>query len=654
MHEDSTLPRVVRFGAFEADLRAHELRKHGLKIKLQEKPFHVLATLLEQRGELVTRDKLRQKLWRADTFVDFDNGLNAAINKLREALGDTPDASRYIETLPRLGYRFLAPLETLVPRQGESAQASPVVGPAPVAAETGAVPVAVPTAEFTALPAPRRHPRKFWRAAVLAMAGLLLMVAALNVGGWRDRFVARGVLPHIQSIAVLPLENLTGDAGQEYFVDGMTDALITDLAQISALRVISRQSVMHYKGSRKSLREIAKDLNVEAVVEGSIVRSGERVRIDSQLLYAPTDRHLWARSYERDLRDIIALQGDVARAIAAEIQIKLTPLDQARLARTRAVNPQAYEAYVRGLYFWNKRSDAALLKSIEYFEQAIAKDPNFALAYAGLADSYAVLGFEGGLSANEAFPKANAAVGKALEIDDTLPEAHTTLASIRFNTYSDWSGAEKEFKRAIELSPSYAMGHQRYGFFLRAIGRNEEWLAELQRAHELDPVSLGSSGNGRRYVSKGQYDQAIEVARKTLELYPDLPGPHTRLGEIYLLKGQFPEAIAEFQKAVSLSERAPRFLAPLGNAYGISAQRDEAITVLDELREQAKRRYVSPYEFAVVFTGLGEKDQAFVWLEKAYEEHAPRVRMLKVERMFDPLRSDPRFADLLRRVGLPP
>ncbi len=640
-------PRLLRFGVFEVDLQSRELRKQGIKIKLQDQPFQVLATLLEQPGEVVTREELQRRVWSANTFVDFDLSLNTAITRLRQALGDMADNPRFIETLPRLGYRFIAPLST-----GSTSKAEPAPEVSAPAIEEQSSAASEGAATRASAGSGGRSRWMLWATAAVLVA-LLVLLAGLNVGGWRQRPLARAVAPRIQSIAVLPLENLTGDPGQEYFVDGMTDALITYLAQISALRVISRTSVMGYKGTRKPLREIGRELNVEAVLEGTVMRSGQRVRVTAQLVHAPTDRHLWAKSYERDLSDIMALQADVARAIVTEIGIKLTPQDQTRLARTRAVNPQAYEAYLRGLYFWHKRSDAALLKSIEYFEQAIAKDPKFALAYAGLADAYAVLGFVGGLSPNAAFPKAKAAVGKALEIDDTLAEAHMTLAVIRFSIDWDWSGAEKDHKRAIELNPGYAMGHQRYAFFLRAMGRNEESLAEHQRASELDPVSLTTSG-GADYIFKGQYDEAIEVIRKKLELYPDLPVPHAGLGEIYLLKGQFPEAIAEFQKAVSLSERAPRFLAPLGNAFGLSGQREQAIKVRDELREQAKRRYVSPYEFAVVYTGLGEKNQAFAWLQKAYEDRSPRLTQLKVDRRLYSLRSDPRFGDLVRRVGLPP
>ncbi len=653
MAESTPSPRVVRFGAFDLDLSSGELHKQGLKIKLQQQPFQVLEKLLQHPGHVVTREELRKTLWPTDTFIDFDHSLGAAINRIREALGDSADNPRFVETLPRRGYRFIAPVSDDV-----AAGAHESTTPEPRAATQPVLPLPVekPAAEVPPPSAARRRVHPAW-IAVAIFAGLLLLLAGLNSSGWRQRPLARAGAPRIESIAVLPLENLSGDPGQEYFVDGMTDALITDLAQVSALRVISRTSVMGYKGARKPLREIGRELNVEAVLEGTVMRSGQRVRVTAQLVHAPTDRHLWAKSYERDLSDIMALQADVARAIVTEIGIKLTPQDQTRLARTRPVNPQAYEAYLRGLYFWNKRSDAALLKSIEYFEQAIAKDPKFALAYAGLADSYTVLGFEGGLSPNAAFPKAKAAVGKALEIDDTLAEAHMTLASIRRNIdwdSSGWSGAEKEFKRAIELNPGYAMGHIRYAFFLRAMGRNEEALAESQRANELDPVSLVTSSHAARYIFEGQYDQAIEVTRKKLELYPDLPGPHAGLGEIYLLKRQFPEAIAEFQKAVSLSERAPRFLAHLGNAFGVSGQRQQAIKVLDELREQAKRRYVSPYEFALVYTGLGEKEQAFAWLQKAHEDRSPRLILLKVDQKLDSLRSDPRYTELERRIGLPP
>ena len=519
----SPSPRVLRFGTFEVDLQAGELRKYGLKIKLQEQPFKILAMLLQNPGEVVLREQVREKLWAADTFVDFEHALNRAVNRLREALGDSADSPRFVETLPRRGYRFIAPVS-------DAAAASPHASTArePSAATRPFPPLAIekPAAEMPPISAARPRVQRVW-VAVGVFAVLLISLAGLDITGCRQRLLARAVAPRIESIAVLPLENLSGDPEQEYFADGMTDALITNLAQISSLRVISRTSVMGYKGTRKPLQAIGRELNVEAVLEGTVVRFPQRVRITSQLVHAPTGRLLWAKSYERNESDLISLQADVARAIVTEIGIKLTPREQLRLAKARPLSPEAYEAYLRGRYFWNNRTEISIKRGIEYFEQAIQKDPDCAQAFAGLADSYSVLGFYGMLRPNDAFPKSKAAALRALEIDDTLAEAHTALASNHFNYDWDWSGAEREFKRAIELNPNYGLAHVWYGLFLRAMGREAEWLNELRRIHEVDPLSpLSSSG----YLARGQYDSAIEELHKTLEMHPYFAFGYLQLG----------------------------------------------------------------------------------------------------------------------------
>jgi len=475
----------VHFGVFEADLRSGELRKRGVKIKLHHQPFQILTMLLEHPGEVVTREELKTKLWPLDTFVDFDVGLNSAVKKLRNALGDSAEIPRYVETLPRRGYRFIGLLSDASTSQAAPryAVAGSVVEEQPSAANEG-------VATGVSAVSGARRGWVLWAMAVVAVA-LLVLLAGLNVRSWRERLLARATPIHIRSIAVLPLENLSGDPAQEFLTDGMTDALITDLAQISSLRVISRTSVMRYKGTRKALPEIAKELNVDGIVEGVVVRSADRVRIDAQLIEASTDRHFWARSYERNLGDAIALQNEVAQAIANEIQTKLTPVEQARLAQARPVDPQAYEFYLKGRYFWNKRTDTSAQKGIEYFQQAIQKDPNYALAYAGLADAYIV---RDDLSPEEQYSKAKAMARTALQIDDGLAEAHNAMAMSLFCYDWDWPGAEKEFQRALALNPNYAQAHQWYGHFLRAMGRQNSARAEIKRAHELDPLSLVIGG----------------------------------------------------------------------------------------------------------------------------------------------------------------
>ncbi len=614
MNEMLPPPSVLRFGAFEADLRAGELRKRRRKIRLQEKPFQVLAALLQRPGEVVTREELREKLWPAETFVEFDDNINTAISRVREALGDTAEHPRFVETLPRHGYRFIAAVES-------------ADGPSRPAAGL----------------------RLVWIAG-LTFVALVAALVGLNVGGLRQRLLGGAAPGEITSIAVLPLENLSGDPEQDYFADGMTEALITELGKISALRVISRQSVMQFKGTQKPVPEIARQLNVDAVVEGAVVRDGDRVRITAQLIAAAPERHLWAQSYERNLSDIVALQGEVARAIASEIKVAVTPEEEARLARARPVNPEAYEAYLKGRYHWSKVTEEGLWKSINYFQQAIGKDPDYALAYAGLAQSYNFLGQL--LPPREIMPKARAAVTKALELDDTLAEAHTQLAIIKRADW-DWAGAEKEYHRALELNPNNAELRVSYAQFLNTVGRHQEALAEVKRAQQLDPLSLHISANVvERFRILGQYDQALEASQVALELAPNFWLTHHILGYVYLGKEMNEEAIAVFQKAVGIGHYDWP-LASLGYTYGLTGRKREALRILSQLKELSKQRYISPVWIAHTYVGLGQKDQALQLLQEAYETRELEAYWLVVPGFFDPLHSDPRFQDLLRRMNFP-
>jgi TolB-like protein/DNA-binding winged helix-turn-helix (wHTH) protein len=638
----ATRAERVRFGIFEADLRSGELYRQGRRIKLHQQPFQVLAMLLEHPGEVVTREKLRRTLWPADTFVNFDIGLNAAVRKLRQALHDSADGPRYVETLPRRGYRFIAPVANVATSEARSGVE--VSGPE---IEESVQPAFERATSQTASWAANKWIR--WPVAGVALA-LLVFLAGLNLGNWRQRSVVRAAPVPMRSIAVLPLENLSGDPAQEYFVDGMTDALITNLAQISSLRVISRTSVMVYKGTRKRLPEIARELNVDGIVEGAVIRSGDRVRVDAQLVEAATDRHAWARTYERNLGEVISLQGEIARAVANEIQVKLTPEEHARLQRPDPIDPQTYELYIKGLYFFNRVSVDSSRKSIEYFQQAIQRHPSFAPAYAGMADAYFV-GCYHGDAPEEACSKAKAEAVAALQLDETLTEAHTALAACLFWYDWNWAGAEKEFQRALALNPNYALAHQWYGQYQKAMGR-KNWAAEVKRAAELDPVSPVFAG-GAWYFETGEYDRAIDLLRKKLELDPHRADSHLRLGRAYSRKGAYADAINSFQTAVSLSGGAPANLSSLGYAYGMSDKRTDALTILRQLQVLSQKSYVSPYDIAVVYIGLGEKDRAFEWLDKAVAERSPNLVMLNRPGEVDRLRSDPRFAALKRRVGLP-
>jgi len=648
----SSNPALYRFSSYEFEPRTGELRKHGIRIRFDGQPLAVLLMLLNRPGELVTREELQKKLWPADTFVDFEHSLNAAVKRLRSVLNDSADTPRFIETVPRRGYRFIAPVE------GAFAASAPdsTNQDAPSANEEAIeLIVEKPAAEVPAPSGARAQWRTLWLASI-ACAFLVALLVGLNAGGLRQRLLGRPDLGTIRSLAVLPLENLSHDPEQEYFADGMTEALTTELAQISALKVISRTSVMQYKGTKKPLPQIAKELGVDAVVEGAVQRSGDKVGITVQLIQA-SDRHLLAKSYERGLRDVLALQREIAHAITDEIKAKLTPQEQARLTTARPVNPEAHDAYLRGRYFQYKRTGEGLKRSVEYFEQSVAKDPASALAYSGLSDSYSILGVLGYLSPQQASPKAEAAAVKALAMDDTLAEAHTALAFVKTNYDWDFSTAEREFKRAIELNPGYPRAHSLYAAYLGGQGRIDEALAEIKRALELDPLSVYDNTNLGGYLYKARrYDQAIRQFQMTLEMDPNLLQAHRWLGQVYESKEMYGEAIAEFQKAIVLGGVYPPSLANLAHAYAVSGRRGQALRVLSRLKELelSKQEYVSAYDLAVIYTGLGEKDQAFKSLERAYEQRDGWMAFwLKTDPRLDSLRADQRFASFLQRIGLP-
>ncbi len=457
------------------------------------------------------------------------------------------------------------------------------------------------------------------------------------------------------SVAVLPLDNLSGDPEQEYFADGMTDALIADLAKIGGLKVISRTSAMQYKGARKPLREIAAALGVGAVVEGSVLRSGRRVRITAQLINAATDRHLWAETYERDLGDILDLQGEVARAIAGKILVKLTPRERSRLGGAGPVNPQAHEAYLRGRYFWHQRTPESVRKGLECFRRAVTADPSYARAWAGIADSYIV---DGGrylsVPPDVAYSRAREAADKAVELDDELAEAHTSLAAVLTDYDWDWSGADREYRRALELNPSYVTAHSWYAEQLSRMGRHEEAIREAETARELDPLALAANMIvawiqffGRRY------EKAVEEARKTLELDPDYATAHRILGWAYEETGGLEQAIAAHLKASELSQGAPSFRGQLGRAYALAGRHQEAREILDELMETAERTPVSSFDVCLLHLALGDADRAIEWLNRAFDEHSDHLPYLKVNPRIDALRSDPRFQALIGRMGFP-
>ena len=641
MLEDHHLPGRIRFGVFEVDLRGGELRKHGLRIRLQEQPFQVLAMLLEHAGEVVSREELQRKLWPANTYVDFDHGLNKAINKIREALGDSANSPRFVETVARRGYRFLAEVKV--------ADTTAAHGTEPVS-QNLPEPTLPSLPELTVKPAmPKQFLPPLSRKISIFIA-LALMAALI---AWMLN-VRKRPLPTIRSLAVLPLESLSGDATQDYFSDGMTDALITRLGQISALRVISRTSVMPYKRARRPLPQIARELGVDAVVEGTVLRSGNQVRITAQLIEASTDKHLWAQSYEGDLRDTLVLQNQVAHSIAENIRISLNDKEEGALKSSRVVNPEAYMFYLKGRYFWNKRTGEALKKAIEYFNEAIEKDPTYGQAYAGLADSYGLLGSSdfSVMSPQEAYPKAKAAATKALELDNSLGEAHTSLAFCLGLFEWHWDTAEKEYLRAIALNPGYATAHQWYAIQLSLLGRFDEAITEMRKAESLDPLSLViSAGVADVLFTARRYDESIQQSRKTIDMDRNFAIAHFELGQALAQKKIYNEAIVELQKANELSGGDTTCIAVLACAYAASGSDDEALKLLNELQSRPNHRFSYAAQEALIYVSLDDKDQAMALLEKAYENRFDALALRSPA--FDPLRSDPRFQNLVRSIGLP-
>jgi TolB-like protein/DNA-binding winged helix-turn-helix (wHTH) protein/Tfp pilus assembly protein PilF len=657
MSPSSQAPLVFRFGVFEVDPRQSELRKSGLKIKLQDQPFQVLVMLLERPGETVTREELQHRLWSDDTFVDFDHSLNSAIKKLREALGDESKNPRFIETFHRRGYRFIAPVET----QNSVDFGTTVLGSGTPSSEA---------IRAEAHGAPRRFGRRarVMASAVLAAIALLVILSLSSV---RERWFGHRSPPRIQSLAVLPLVNLSSDTVQDYFTDGMTEELTTDLGKISALRVISRTSAMQYKGSKKSLPEIARELNVDAIVEGTVERSGSRLRITANLLQASPEKHLWAESYESEVGDILTVQGRVAQAIAREIRVRLTPEEQKLLGNGRPVNPQAHDDYLKGRYLCNNETREGLDRAIQYFQQAIEEAPTDPLAYAGLANCYAISGwagdiFAGDLSPRDIMPKARDAALKALRLDETSAEAHTSLAAVELILNWNWSGAEREFKRAIELNPNYSPAHACYAHYLVAMGRFDESVVEAKRSLELDPFSKFTMDFSEwAFYLAHRYDLAAQQSQKSLELAPEFPWAHYDLGEVNEHTGRARESVQEFMKAEELFGMSQDRLAELRKAYYQSGERGYWGKSLAFCREASKKRrkfgsssgygscdYMKNSGMATVQVRLGEINAAFESLERGYAKHEVDLIYLKVDPSWDNLRSDPRFQDLIRRVGL--
>jgi len=601
--------------------------------------------LVERTGDVVTRAELRQLLWSSETFVDFEHGLNTSIKELRGVLSDTASEHRYIETLPRLGYRMIVPVDVVAPPPVNEA-----IAHLQTAAAEELVGKKISHDRMLHVLAP-------WRWPVLLGIFVVLIAATAAYFQWSRIRVRQPPGSGRLMLAVLPFENLTGDVGQDYFSDGLTEEMIAQLGRLDPQRlgVIARTSVMHFKHSQEQLDQIGRELGVQYVLEGSVRRDADKVRISAQLIQVKDQTHLWAEQYDRGLTSLLALQGEIAQEIADEIHLTLGG-DHKRIAADPkpAASPSSYEAYdlyLKGRYFWNKRTVQGFQQAIEYFQQAITKDPNYARAFAGLADSYALVSSYRFAPQKEFMPKARTAALRALQIDDSLAEAHTSLALITENYDWDWQTAEKEYRRAIQLDPNYATAHHWYAEYLSFQGRFDEAFRESERARQLDPLSLIiAADNGAILYFSRQYDRAIEQFRAVLEMEPNFPRAHV-LVFAYAQKGLFAEALADVEKWRRVDE-TPYTWAVQAYVYGRSGQQEQARRALRRFGELDQRQQMDPTPIAWVYAAMGNKDQAFALLEKAYSEHSNTLTTLKVEPAYDPLRNDRRFQELLRRVGL--
>jgi TolB-like protein/DNA-binding winged helix-turn-helix (wHTH) protein len=623
----------LRFDDFELDVRAGELRRRGVRLRLRGQPLQVLEILLERAGDVVTREELQSRIWPADTFVDFDHSLHNAVARIREVLGDSAENPRYIETLPRRGYRYIGPVE-----DAPAPAASPEY-----AGDSG-------TVVNLAAPLKRESQLAVVVRAVILCAAMALGLVAWMV--WRSVRAKPAAAASIHSLAVLPLTNLSGDPSEEFFSDGMTDQLITDLAKVGSLRVISRTSVMQYKGTTKSLPEIARELNVDAIVEGSVIRSGQRVRVTAQLLEARTDRHIWAETYDRDRGDVLRLQEEVAGAIAYQVRAQISPGQQEQMGRASVVNPAAYDAYIQGrLYFTTETTKPASLRKAQHlFEDAIREDPNFALAYAGLADTYVYLAYDGAMPKEQAYEAAKKFLGKAMELDDSIGEAWDTLGALKWSFDWDWDGADRAFSRAIALSPSYSCAHEDRAIFLAFLGRRSETLAEIAKIDQLDSGSSSMWSESDAYFELRDYANLIEAAKRGLILDSKDSSQHYFLGAGYEGTGRLQEAIREYQKAMETSDE-PRLAVALAHAWAAAGEKVKAEKMLRDLEHNAKAM-ASPYTMATIYAGLGENDRALESLKKACLEKSFGAGWIRADPLLDNLRSDPRFQDLLRQIGL--
>jgi TolB-like protein/DNA-binding winged helix-turn-helix (wHTH) protein/Tfp pilus assembly protein PilF len=655
MNSPASSGRQLRTGLFEIDLTSGRLHKNGRRLPLQEQPFRVLAMLLERPGEVVTRQELQTRLWPADTYVGFEEGLNTAIRKLRTAFGDSAGNPRFIETLPKRGYRFIAPVN-----EAAVAKDPPTdVQLLPTTEEHGAV-VEPDSSQPPAIP---RNYQRPWKKILLVTS---FVVLAFTVAAYLMRkHSSPGSAPaHRAMLAILPFQNLSNDPGQEYFSDGLTEETITDLGQVSPehLGVIARTSAMAYKHTDKTISQIGRELGVDYILEGSVRREGGKARVSAQLIRVSDQTHLWAQNYDRDLQDLLDVQNDLGRSIAEQVSANLTPQQQIELAKKHSVNPEAYDLYLKGRFYWNQRTPEAIKESIAYFQEATAKDANFAIAYAGLADAYNISNIVGLYSPRESFPLARAAAMRAIQLDPSLAEAHAALGMEKSHYEFDFPGAEREFLKAIALNPNSTYAHFFYSnCFLMPMGRKEQAIAENQRALQLDPLSLPINNfMGMTYMFAGDYESAYRQFQHTIAMNPNFPLAHDYFSWLLMTMGRYEDAIKEHEKSEVLSGSTPEEAATeatvMERAFKSGGEKGLWQKHL-EMELEASRQpgaETSPSTLAGAYAMAGQTDKAFEWLEKGYEEREGQdLTLLKFDPAFKNLRSDPRFPAMLRKIGLP-
>jgi TolB-like protein/DNA-binding winged helix-turn-helix (wHTH) protein/Tfp pilus assembly protein PilF len=622
--------RLYEFGPFRLDPAERKLTRGDEIVVLTPKAFDTLLLLVRNSGHLLEKDELITMLW-PDSFVE-EGSLSNNIFLLRKALGENP---AYIETVPRRGYRFVGAVRQF-PRAAPTHLEQPL--------EVGAPGI-------SSFPS---KAQRLWRSRV-ALGVVVVLLAALASAGWFYRRAGRGG-ETIDSLAVLPFVNSSGDPNTEYLRDGLTESLINSLSQLPDLKVMSRDSTLRYKGKEAEPRMVGRELGVRAIFKGRVTQRGDTLHISAELINVRDSSHIWGQQYDRKLADMVALREEITREMASALRVRLTGAEEKRLTKNYTTNPEAYQNYLKGRYWLNKRTGEGFNKGVEYFQQAIAIDPTYALAYSGLSDAYCLLADFGLVPEKEGYLRAKDAALKALELDDTLAEAHSALALIKSSYDWDWSGADREVRRAIELNPSDVDAHRLHAEVLWQTGRLDEAISETKRTLELDPLSLANNLTlGVEFFLARQYDQAIEQEGKVLELDPNFVLAYYFRGVSYLKKSMYKEGMSEFEKGIAISPGNIVALTGLGYGYGVTGKRAEAQKVLDKLNELSKQKHVSAVFMAKIYAGLQDRERAFEWLEKAYEDRSiVSVGFVKTNPMFDPLRSDPRFADLLRRTNLQP